>query len=164
MEFYLPVGNIDKTELSKVFARHYPAGHDNAVFAEAMSSLQYQMDEGFINGSIDLVFEYDSRFYVLDWKSNHLGNSAENYDSQTVKKKVTQEFYFLQYHLYSLALHCHLERSLPNYDYEIHFGGVFYAFIRGFKNGSDYGIHWDRLSREMIEDFKSLFMSKEVEV
>ena len=29
--------------------------------------------DGYLKGFIDLVFEHDGRYYVLDWKSNHLG-------------------------------------------------------------------------------------------
>ena len=39
--------------------------------------------------------------------------------------------YFLQYHLYSVALHRYLAARLPDYDFERHFGGVYYLFLRG---------------------------------
>ena len=95
------------------------------------------MEEGFINGSIDLAFEQGGKFYVLDWKSNHLGNSPKHYHSLALKEAVTHSFYFLQYHLYSLALHSFLKKRLANYDYDEHFGGVFYAFVRGFELGNE---------------------------
>ena len=36
--------------------------------------------------------------------------------------------YDLQYQLYTLALHRYLQHRLTDYDYEQHFGGVFYLF------------------------------------
>jgi len=41
--------------------------------------------------------------------------------------------YHLQHLLYTLALHRHLQRSLPGYDYAHHFGGVLYLFVRGVR-------------------------------
>ena len=160
MEFYFPVNNIRKEELIKIFQAHYPSDHKNAKFAEDLQHLNYQMQEGFLNGSIDLAFEHDDKYYVLDWKSNHLGNKAEDYHTQALSDKIRESFYFLQYHLYTLALHLHLEQNLEGYDYDTHFGGVFYAFIRGFKNNSDHGIHWDRLPKGIVLDMQKLFIEK----
>ena len=44
---------------------------------------------------------------------------------------IAEEAYFLQYLLYAIALHRYLGWRLPDYDYERHFGGVFYLFLRG---------------------------------
>lgn len=43
--------------------------------------------------------------------------------------------YHLQHLLYTVALHRHLGRSLPGYDYDQHFGGVLYLFVRGVRPG-----------------------------
>jgi exodeoxyribonuclease V beta subunit len=58
----------------------------------------------------------------------------------------------LQYHLYSLALHRYLERHIPQYDYRLHFGGVFYLFIRGIdpRSGAEYGLFRDRPEESLI--------------
>ena len=45
--------------------------------------------------------------------------------------------YHLQYHLYTLALHRYLKVRLMDYDYERHFGGVYYLFLRGICPGRD---------------------------
>ncbi len=39
--------------------------------------------------------------------------------------------YDLQYQLYSPALHRYLRHRLADYDYDRHFGGVIYLFLRG---------------------------------
>jgi len=64
-----------------------------------------------------------------------------------------EEFYILQYHLYVLALHQYMKMRIPHYDYEEHFGGVYYIFFRGVDpaTGSDTGIFRDRPARESIE-------------
>lgn len=60
--------------------------------------------------------------------------------------------YFLQAHLYALALHRHLTARLPGYSYERHFGGILYVFVRGVRQdhpGS--GICFDRLPVARIQ-------------
>jgi exodeoxyribonuclease V beta subunit len=66
--------------------------------------------------------------------------------------------YFLQYHLYLVALHRYLAYRLPGYDYDTHFGGVYYLFIRGMsKEKNGFGVFRDRPGREMVEALSDLF-------
>ena len=50
----------------------------------AVPRLAFRDLEGFINGFIDLVFEHEGRYYVLDWKSNHLGHAPSDYGQAPV--------------------------------------------------------------------------------
>ena len=60
--------------------------------------------------------------------------------------------YGLQYFLYSVVLHHYLEQRLPGYDYEQHFGGVRYLFLRGMdREQVMQGVFVDRPSLEIIE-------------
>ena len=61
--------------------------------------------------------------------------------------------YVLQYLLYSVALHRHLERSLVGYDFDAHFGGVFYLFLRGLavEHEPGCGVFFDRPARTIIQ-------------
>jgi exodeoxyribonuclease V beta subunit len=60
--------------------------------------------------------------------------------------------YPLQYLIYSLALHRHLQQRLPDYDPEQHFGGVYYLFLRGIQpEWSQTGVFYDRLDRTLLE-------------
>ena len=56
-EFHLPSGLITQQELSS--------------FVEA--GLTFEPRRGILKGFMDLVFEHDGRFHILDWKSNWLG-------------------------------------------------------------------------------------------
>jgi exodeoxyribonuclease V beta subunit len=47
----------------------------------AMPRLSFDALRGYLNGYIDLTFEFAGRYYVLDWKSNHLGYSRDGYSS-----------------------------------------------------------------------------------
>ncbi len=86
---------------------------------------------GFLRGFIDLVFEHRGRYYLLDWKSNHLGASAACYAAAPLADAMRANAYPLQACLYALALHRWLRRRLRDYDYERHCGGALYVFLRG---------------------------------
>jgi exodeoxyribonuclease V beta subunit len=109
-----------------------------------------------MRGFIDLVFHYRGRYYLLDWKSNHLGAGFEHYTRERLNRVVRDGPYFLQYHIYSLALHLFLAGRLPNYSYNRHFGGVFYLFLRGVcpSHGPENGIYYDRPDRSLIEELQ----------
>jgi len=62
--------------------------------------------------------------------------------------------YDLQYQLYSLALHRFLRSRISNYQYQTHFGGVYYLFLRGMP---DQGIFYHRPQQEFIEKLDQLF-------
>ena len=61
-----------------------------------------------MHGFIDLIFEYDGRFFVADYKSNHLGDNLEDYHHQAMLDANQHHYYDLQYLIYSLALHRYL--------------------------------------------------------
>ncbi len=104
----------------------------------AMPPLGFSSLDGFLKGFIDLVFEHDGKFYLLDWKSNHLGYGAEDYRQERLRDAMAEHGYYLQYLLYTVALNRYLRLRVPGYSYEQHFGGVYYLFVRGMRPGSEY--------------------------
>lgn len=115
LEFHLPLGRLDASRLHALLGEKLPF----APFS------------GFLKGYIDLVFEHAGRFYIVDWKSNWLGRAADDYTPEAIAAEMRRHHYTLQYHFYALALHRHLASRVRDYDYERHFGGVFYIFLRG---------------------------------
>ncbi|MCO5120910.1 MAG: exodeoxyribonuclease V subunit beta [Burkholderiaceae bacterium] len=105
---------------------------------------------GYLGGFIDLVFEADGRYWILDWKSNRLGGDDSSYHEQAMAASIASHGYALQFCLYTLALHRLLASRLPGYDYERHFGGVYYAFLRGMTGAAGKGVHFARPSRELV--------------
>ncbi|MGS8626421.1 hypothetical protein ACQWB1_24465, partial [Salmonella enterica subsp. enterica serovar Infantis] len=77
-------------------------------------------------GFIDLVFPYEGRYYLLDYKSNRLGEDSAAYTHTAMAAAMQAHRDDLQYQLYTLALHRYLRPRMANYDYERHFGGVIY--------------------------------------
>lgn len=90
----------------------------------------------FLKGEIDLVYEHHGKYFVLDYKSNHLGDALENYNQDAMADAMNHAGYWLQATIYMLALHRYLKVRLPNYAPETHLGGVEYAFIRGMHPNS----------------------------
>jgi exodeoxyribonuclease V beta subunit len=112
-----------------------------------------------MRGFIDLVFEAGGHYYLLDWKSNWLGNTAADYAPDRLAATMAREHYYLQYLIYTVALHRYLKQRLPNYDYETHFGGVYYLFLRGIVPERKTGIFRDRPRWELIETLDELLMA-----
>jgi len=126
---------------------------DEAAGDVSLQPLTAEDCRGLINGIIDLVFEQDGRFYLADYKSNHLGYSLDAYSPEAITKTIHERRYDLQYLLYTLALHRYLKLRLPDYDYDRHFGGVYYLFLRGMRpaTGSSRGVFFVKLERALIE-------------
>ncbi len=115
-EFHLPSGLITQQELS--------------AFVEA--GLTFEPRRGILKGFMDLVFEHDGRFHILDWKSNSLGTSSDNYSAEAMRAEIVHHRYDLQWQIYLLALHRYLRMRLgKNYDPARNLGTVFYVFLRG---------------------------------
>jgi exodeoxyribonuclease V beta subunit len=112
-----------------------------------------------VKGFIDLVFERDGRFFLVDWKSNRLGSDTSAYSHPALQAAMARHHYTLQYHLYTVALHRYLRLRLgARYDYAQHFGGIFYLFLRGIDPADPgLGIFHDRPPRERIEQIDAHF-------
>ena len=105
-----------------------------------------------MKGYIDMVFRHQGRFYLLDWKSNYLGPTLDHYNQSSMQETMAANYYILQYHIYTVALHQYLRYQQPDYRYENDFGGVFYVFIRGvneFKS-PEHGVFYDRPDPDLI--------------
>jgi len=99
------------------------------------SPLSTRMIEGYLTGYIDLICEYDGRYYVIDYKTNYIGETADFYSPPSLQAAMRHHNYGLQYWLYTLVVHRHLQRWLPAYRYSVNFGGVMYLFVRGMTPG-----------------------------
>ena len=126
-------------------------------YAPRLGELERTRLRGFLVGFIDLVFCVKGRWYVLDYKTNHLGETVGDYALSNLESAMAHHDYILQYHLYALALHLFLQQRIPDYDYDRDFGGALYFFVRGFQADTDpsTGIYFDCPSREVIEALAS---------
>jgi exodeoxyribonuclease V beta subunit len=152
LEFYFPLKPFSPAVLQGVLATH--GGPEvPANFHEHLKRLQFAPVRGYMRGFMDLVFRFNGRFYLVDWKSNLLGDRPEDYRVEALANVMAERFYVLQYHIYTVALDQYLRLRLPGYDYDRHFGGVFYIFLRGVDPdlGPEHGIFRDRPARQLVE-------------
>jgi exodeoxyribonuclease V beta subunit len=112
--------------------------------------------QGMMTGFIDLFFEYNGKYYILDWKSNFLGDSLADYDQVGVAKAMNESNYHLQYLIYALAIEKYLRLKLSNFDFEQHFGGVIYLFLRGNRNGEPTGVFQQTIKKEELHRLKNV--------
>jgi len=154
-EFDFPVQRFDSEALSEIL--------------EDKARLQYTKNkgwEGMMNGKIDMLFEYGTKYYVLDWKSTYLGSGMTDYGARNLESQMSLHNYHLQYLIYTVATVKYLKDRLGQFDYERDFGGVIYFFVRGVRLGSSSGIYfkkpdpgiinallnlWEHSGTEMIE-------------
>lgn len=104
-----------------------------------------------LKGFIDLVVRYEGRYYVIDYKSNYLGGAYEDYTREAMQAAIWEHRYDLQYLLYSVAVHRLLMQRIPDYEYDRHFGGVSYLFLRGMQPGKTTGIYSARPPKALVE-------------
>lgn len=147
LEFDFPIQSFDYKKLSFILKDFYP------VHTRAFDSQQLQ---GLMNGKIDLFFEHDGRFYILDWKSNYLGYELENYNSESLLQAMDENNYHLQYLIYIVAAKKMLESRLGYFNYEQQFGGVVYLFLRGVRKDNSSGIFTIKPSYKIIASLERL--------
>ena len=115
-DFYFPIPSNDSLE----------SNDSEKLKIEAELKLgDWNVDKGFLRGSIDFVFEHKGRIYLIDWKSNTL----EDYHPKTLEKEV-KKHYMLQLQIYTLATSYWFNLDSKE-KFEKRFGGVLYIFLRG---------------------------------
>ena len=157
MEFYFPISAVTPARLVQAFTDHRE--HFDGAIPPTIDRLQFRPMSGFMKGFIDLVFEFEDRFYLLDWKSNWLGPDLDAYASAAIETEMTRRFYTLQLSIYTVALHRFLHARKPGYDYEKHFGGAYYLFLRGIEPARpEFGVHRMRLPAEFVDRLNTVFV------
>jgi len=146
MEFKLGVTHLSSALIDQWITEHVLPG-------QARAPLPTRMLQGMLTGFIDLVFEHDGRYWVLDYKSNGL----PDYQAATLNNAVLDKRYDVQYVLYLLALHRLLSSRLPHYDYERHIGGAVYVFLRGVQS-EGAGVHHMKPPYSLIQQLDLAFV------
>ena len=85
----------------------------------------YPANNGFTKGFADLIVVYQEKYYLIDWKTNWLGNDPSCYTQDKLHAEMEKHNYFLQAEIYLEAL----QKALKMFHREI--GGCFYVFVRG---------------------------------
>ncbi len=155
LSFYLPIeSQLKAPVLDKLISYYDP-------LSARCPSLDFHQVQGMLKGAIDLVFRWQDKFYLLDYKSNWLGENGDAYHRTALEEAMMAHRYDLQYQLYTLALHRYLRHRITDYDYQRHFGGVIYLFLRGIdERCPGQGIFFCLPHRQLVEGLDSLFSGK----
>tara|TARA_R110000772_G_scaffold252390_1_gene367758 strand:+ start:84754 stop:88206 length:3453 start_codon:yes stop_codon:yes gene_type:complete len=155
VEFYFPMqGDADPEALGRLLARHRRG-------AEAPLPAPVRL-KGMMHGYIDLVYQWQGRYYVVDYKSTYLGNRLGDYHVDALTADVQQNVYDLQYLLYTLALHRYLRTRLADYDPAQHLGGVHYLYLRGLHPRGGAGVYHRDVDIEGLQALDAFFRAQEV--
>jgi exodeoxyribonuclease V beta subunit len=157
LEFHYPIGALTPAALRAALAP-FPD------YRGCADGLGFEPCRGLMHGFIDLVFRHRGYYYLADYKSNRLGLQLPDYDRAVMGHAMLSHRYDLQYMVYTVALHRFLGWRLPDYDYDHHFGGVYYLFLRGMRpsQGPRYGVYFDRPARQVIEALDGLFSAMKI--
>ncbi|RUL66576.1 exodeoxyribonuclease V subunit beta [Dyella dinghuensis] len=156
LEFWFEANHVDTQYLDQLVTQH-------TLNAESRPTLAQNHVNGMLKGFIDLIAEKDGRYYIVDYKSNWLGDNNTAYTSAAMREATLQSRYDLQYAIYTLALHRQLRARLPGYDYERHVGGVLYLYLRGIDHAG-HGVHTERLPFALIDALDTLFEGARADV
>ena len=152
MGFSLRLKNhLSTNTLNQLLAKHNVAlhlqgqGNPNAIWR-------------YLRGEIDLVYQHNNEFYVVDYKSNFLGTSLDAYNQSAMMQEMNKHGYWLQACIYQVALHRFLKLRLPNYDITKHLGVVEYVFLRGMSRENNHTgkLIW-RPDVELIQELDETF-------
>ncbi|WP_168797341.1 UvrD-helicase domain-containing protein [Lampropedia aestuarii] len=136
LEFWMPVQQAQAQQLDALCRAYCWPGLARPV-------LTRRQWHGMVMGFADVVVHSQGRYWVVDYKTNRLGDSAAAYTPEAMRDAVLHHRYDLQAMLYLLALHRLLHNRLPNYQPEQHLGGAMYWFVRGIDHASAGCIHFD---------------------
>jgi exodeoxyribonuclease V beta subunit len=132
------LADLDAGRLVREMPFYFHLGHTTTAMVNellaadpAVVPLSYREMQGYLTGFVDLICEYGGRLYIVDYKTNNLGDRQADYAPTALLEAMRNHNYGLQYWIYSLVLHRYLDNCLEGYEYDRHFGGVMYLFVRG---------------------------------
>ncbi len=127
----LRLKDVPPNLLVKEMGFYIPFSHR---FARHFSGLKEQCSHGVVKGFIDLLFRHKGRFYLVDYKTNWLGDNVSCYCRKQMETAMDEHDYWLQAAIYARAVHGYLSSCLQGYDFNKDFAGAFYLFVRGLVN------------------------------
>lgn len=122
-------------------------------FSEVVQPIQERSLHGYLTGFVDLICRVGGKYYIMDYKSNYLGDRFADYSADNLVAAMRDHNYGLQYWIYTLILHRFLRNTLAAYKYEEDFGGVFYLFARGMSpEQQGNGLYYDRPQLAVLDE------------
>jgi len=142
LEFYFNLTNFSPDKILKI--------------SQLIDIESSRITQGMMYGFIDLFFEHQGKYYILDWKSNFLGNRIEDYSTDNIELAMRGNNYHLQYLIYTVAVKRFLSLKIPDFNYKKQFGGVLYVFLRGCRENKNTGIFYSKPDEGLIDRLDKL--------
>ncbi|KZC19789.1 MULTISPECIES: UvrD-helicase domain-containing protein [Rhodanobacter] len=149
-EFQFPVRQVPLATLRRICAAH---GHADAIPA----SLDATTLNGMLTGFADLIFAWDGRFHVLDYKTNWLGARLGDYRGEPLDAAMAAHHYPLQALLYTVALHRYLRQRMDGYTAGRQLGESWYLFVRALGLAPGLGVWRRRWPAALVEALDDAF-------
>ena len=141
-QFHLPAAErFSVAKIAEVFREH-----GDADYADSLEMLGSDALEGFLQGFIDKIATHGTAYGVIDWKTNKLAS----YDQESLRKAARASHYWLQTHLYLVALQRYLGGQAD-------IRGAWLIYLRGVQSGTPNGILHINPSPELLAGLSSLF-------
>jgi exodeoxyribonuclease V beta subunit len=153
MEFYFPISKLSSMDFNRLLNQY-------SVLDCAVNDVDFRTIKGMMKGFIDLTFCWNDQYFILDYKSNHLGHDFSDYEHAKLELAMADHRYDIQLVLYTLALHRLLRLRLSNYDYDQHIGGGYYLFLRGLNLDNNLGQFFHKPERVLIEALDELISAE----
>ncbi len=106
----------------------------NKMMTEMEFLFPFQTD--YLKGFVDLVFQIQGKYYLIDWKTTWL----DGYSQSKLRQAMEHGDYFKQAQVYVHALKNYLE-IMEKRPFKECFGGVLYLFVRGL---DDDGVYFEK--------------------
>ncbi len=159
-------GDGERNAIFKVLNEEWKDAKENSdgkIFLDRLQNWKTRIPSGFMTGSVDLLFKQNGKYYILDWKSNSLNQEPKGFHRPGLVTEMATHSYFLQYLIYTVAVHRYLGQCLGDkYNYDKHFGGALYIFLRGVDQSKDKesqnGIFYTKPKKELIEKLAGALM------
>lgn len=147
-EFQFPVQQVSLARLRGLCIAHGCAG----VIPSGLDALALN---GMLTGFADLILAWNGRFHVLDYKTNWLGPSLDDYRGDTLDAAMAEHHYPLQALIYTVALHRYLRQRMEGYTAERHLGDSRNLFVRALGLDTELGVwrkHWPAALIKALDD------------
>ncbi len=149
--FHLPLKTaFSPSDLAGIFSKH-----GFCEYGEALQELGSSTIEGFLQGFIDRLAVSGNTWGVIDWKTNALGEDIDAYTESSMLRCAIHSHYFLQVHLYLVALRRYL-RSFCVEPAPV-LGGAALVFLRGIRTDGSGGVLHFNPSSALLDDLDHLF-------
>lgn len=166
LEFTLLIDNYTNltTDIADLLDKYFGKDHPFSLSCRTLGVIE----KGFLVGFIDLFFEYQGKYWVLDYKTNKLDDycapesifAADN----GLIESMAEHHYYLQYLLYLVAIKRYLEQCLQIEDASHLLGGAIYFYVRGIYTtnpGAYDGIYTDSSCQRLIQELDLLLKGSE---